>query len=147
MTRGTSRWKYSQHIHSGSRENSPGGDTNFAVVMNDRKIILGSVTAFPNGSPPDLTLANTIDLDADLPVFTPHNMALTIPEATLKYIEGLPVLQEIAGHAEATICGNGGAFREAPPDPHLSDMALSSFHGIACEILMFSWISLKDPET
>jgi hypothetical protein len=54
-------------------------------------VFLGFVDAFPNGSPPDLTPAQGIDLDALLPEYAPHSVDGSIPEAELKYIEGLPI--------------------------------------------------------
>jgi hypothetical protein len=62
----------------------------YYVKAVDVGIFLGAVTV-PAGQEPDMDLVEAIDLDADLPAFTPHTLSATAPEATLKYIEGIAV--------------------------------------------------------
>ncbi|MBI4605801.1 MAG: hypothetical protein HY721_27865 [Planctomycetes bacterium] len=71
---------------------SSDGTTTYYVKAVDVGIFLGYVTAFPAGEEPDLTPAQAIDLDAELPEFDPPNISPTIPEnAELLYIDGVPV--------------------------------------------------------
>jgi hypothetical protein len=72
-----------------------GGETTYLVKAEDVGIFLGYVTTFPQGGPPDLSLADDIDLGADLPAFIAPVMNATIPSnAELLYIEGIPTSHE-----------------------------------------------------
>ena len=65
------------------------------MKAEDVGIFLGYVTTFPQGGPPDLSLADDIDLGADLPAFIAPVMSATIPSnAELLYIEGIPTSDE-----------------------------------------------------
>jgi hypothetical protein len=65
-------------------------DTHYYVKAVDVGIFLEPVTV-PGGEEPDMDLPEAIDLDTDLPVFTPHDLSETPPAATLRYIEGIAV--------------------------------------------------------
>jgi hypothetical protein len=63
----------------------------YAVKALDVGIFLGVVDDMPLGAP-DLSQADGIDLDSDLPDYTAPEMSSSIPtNATLLYVEGVPV--------------------------------------------------------
>lgn len=64
----------------------------YYIKAVDVGIFLGLIDAFPDGEEPDLSLADDLDLDAELPDFDAPDMTSSIPRsAPLLYIQGVPV--------------------------------------------------------
>ena len=60
------------------------------VKAVDVRVFLGPVSAFPNGTAPDLAKVDKLGFD-NLPVFVVPDVDGTIPEdAPLRYVEGVP---------------------------------------------------------
>ena len=69
--------------------------TEYFVKPMDTSLFLGVVTAFPNGEQPDISLADSVDLDS-VPDYTHHEMGAA-PEGedvVVKYREGIPLTTE-----------------------------------------------------
>ena len=61
--------------------------TRYFIKPLDTSLFLGVVTAFPNGSQPDITLADGVDLTT-VPSYSAHNMGAVPTGTVVKYTEG-----------------------------------------------------------
>lgn len=79
-------------IPDGTELTNTADESTYLVKAVDIGIYLGAVSAFPNGPQPDLSPADGIDLDRDLPSFQEPEMSETVPDpAPLLYVEGISV--------------------------------------------------------
>ena len=79
-------------IPDGTELTSSADQSTYLVKAVDIGIFLGAVTAFPNGPQPDLSLADGVNLDLDLPEFKAPNISDDLPDpAPLLYIEGISI--------------------------------------------------------
>ncbi len=74
------------HIAAGTEATGSDG-TRYFVKPLDTSLFLGVVSTFPNGTQPDITQADSVDLTS-VPGYTPHNMGATPTGTVVKYTEG-----------------------------------------------------------
>ncbi|ALP52409.1 hypothetical protein Tel_04215 [Candidatus Tenderia electrophaga] len=77
------------HIAAGTEATGDDG-TRYFVKPLDTSLFLGVVTNFPNGTQPDISDANAVDLTS-LPSYTAHNMGAVPTGTSIKYTEGKAV--------------------------------------------------------
>lgn len=78
-------------VHIAAGTEATGSDsTRYFIKPLDTSLFLGVVNAFPNGTQPDMTLADTVDLTS-LPTYTAHDMGAVPSGVSIKYTEGKAV--------------------------------------------------------
>lgn len=78
-------------IPDGTELADASSDATYFVKGVDVGIFLGQIDAFPLGDEPDLSQADGINLDTDLPEFTAPVLDTEIPDVAVRYIEGVPI--------------------------------------------------------
>ncbi len=78
-------------IPDGTELRDADSDATYYLKAVDVGIFLGQIDAFPLGEEPDLSQTDGINLETDLPEFTAPVIDTEIPDAAVRYIEGVPV--------------------------------------------------------